>query len=65
MIASGAGGMIGGQLLDLESEGQRLDLDGLERIHRGKTGALIRAAASMWRPQGGEMALVWPAWRNV
>ena len=47
MIASGAGGMIGGQLLDLESEGQRLDLDGLERIHRGKTGALIRASASI------------------
>jgi len=45
MIASGAGGMIGGQLLDLESEGQVLDLDGLERIHRGKTGALIRASA--------------------
>jgi len=45
MIASGAGGMIGGQLLDLESEGHRLDLDGLERIHRGKTGALIRASA--------------------
>ena len=45
MIASGAGGMIGGQLLDLESEGQSLDLDGLERIHRGKTGALIRASA--------------------
>src|SRR6476661_248808 len=36
MIASGAGGMIGGQLLDLESEGQVLDLDGLERIHRAK-----------------------------
>ena len=45
MIASGAGGMIGGQLLDLESEGSALDLDGLERIHRGKTGALIRASA--------------------
>jgi len=45
MIASGAGGMIGGQLLDLESEGKTLDLDGLERIHRGKTGALIRASA--------------------
>lgn len=45
MIASGAGGMIGGQLLDLESEGKTLDLAGLERIHRGKTGALIRASA--------------------
>jgi geranylgeranyl pyrophosphate synthase len=45
MIASGAGGMIGGQLLDLDSEGKALDLDGLEHIHRGKTGALIRASA--------------------
>jgi geranylgeranyl pyrophosphate synthase len=45
MIASGAGGMIGGQLLDLDSEGQALDLDGLERIHQGKTGALIRVSA--------------------
>jgi geranylgeranyl pyrophosphate synthase len=45
MIASGAGGMIGGQLLDLDSEGQVLDLDGLEQIHQGKTGALIRVSA--------------------
>jgi geranylgeranyl pyrophosphate synthase len=41
MRASGAGGMIGGQLLDLEGEGRRLSLDELERIHRAKTGALI------------------------
>jgi geranylgeranyl pyrophosphate synthase len=45
MVASGAGGMIGGQLLDLDSEGKTLDLAGLERIHRGKTGALIRTSA--------------------
>jgi geranylgeranyl pyrophosphate synthase len=44
MRASGAGGMIGGQLLDLEGEGKTLDLDSLERIHRSKTGALIRAS---------------------
>jgi geranylgeranyl pyrophosphate synthase len=44
MRASGAGGMIGGQLLDLEGEGRPLELDDLERIHRAKTGALIRAA---------------------
>lgn len=44
MRASGAGGMIGGQLLDLEGEGLSLTLEQLERIHRSKTGALIEAA---------------------
>jgi geranylgeranyl pyrophosphate synthase len=45
MTASGAGGMIGGQLLDLLAEGQRLGLEELERIHRAKTGTLISASA--------------------
>ncbi|HEX2778470.1 MAG TPA: polyprenyl synthetase family protein, partial [Gemmatimonadaceae bacterium] len=44
MRASGAGGMIGGQLLDLEGEARALDLGELERIHNSKTGALIAAA---------------------
>jgi geranylgeranyl pyrophosphate synthase len=44
MSASGAGGMVGGQLLDLETEGRELTVRELERIHRAKTGALIRAA---------------------
>jgi len=44
MRASGAGGMIGGQLLDLEGEGRPLGVAELERIHRAKTGALIRAS---------------------
>ena len=44
MSASGAGGMIGGQLLDLEGEGTALDLTQLERVHRLKTGALINAS---------------------
>lgn len=47
MRASGAGGMIGGQLLDLEGEGRPLSLAELERIHRAKTGALITAAATL------------------
>jgi geranylgeranyl diphosphate synthase, type II len=47
MRASGAGGMIGGQLLDLEGEGRPLALADLERIHRAKTGALITAAATL------------------
>jgi geranylgeranyl pyrophosphate synthase len=45
MRASGASGMVGGQLLDLEGEAKPLAIAELERIHRGKTGALIRAAA--------------------
>jgi geranylgeranyl diphosphate synthase type II len=44
MRASGAGGMIGGQLLDLEGEGRPLSLAELERVHRMKTGALIDAS---------------------
>jgi geranylgeranyl pyrophosphate synthase len=44
MNASGASGMIGGQLLDLEGEGTPLGLAQLERIHRAKTGALIRVS---------------------
>ena len=54
MRASGAGGMIGGQLLDLEGEGRPLGLEELERIHRAKTGALIRASVRI----GGRAASV-------
>jgi len=56
MIASGAGGMIGGQLLDLEGEGKPLALEELERIHNAKTGALIAAAATI----GGRAARTSP-----
>ncbi|HEU4719949.1 MAG TPA: farnesyl diphosphate synthase [Gemmatimonadaceae bacterium] len=47
MVASGAGGMIAGQLLDLEGEGKPLALEDLQRIHGAKTGALIAAAATI------------------
>ena len=47
MDASGAGGMIGGQLLDLEAENVRLSLEGMERVHRLKTGALIMSAVTI------------------
>lgn len=47
MEASGGGGMIGGQLLDLEAEGVHLSLDAMERVHRLKTGALIAASVSL------------------
>jgi geranylgeranyl pyrophosphate synthase len=45
--AAGAGGMIAGQVLDLEGEGRSLQLEQLERVHAAKTGALIAAAARM------------------
>jgi geranylgeranyl pyrophosphate synthase len=45
MSAAGAGGMVAGQLLDLEGEGLALPLLQLEQIHAAKTGALIAAAA--------------------
>jgi geranylgeranyl diphosphate synthase, type II len=38
------GGMIGGQVADLEGEGQRPEAARLETIHRAKTGALLRAS---------------------
>src|SRR5829696_155734 len=57
MIASGAGGMIGGQLLDLEGEGKPLALEELERIHAAKTGALITAAATIGGRAAGASAI--------
>jgi geranylgeranyl diphosphate synthase type II len=43
--ASGTvGGMIGGQLADLEGEGKTPTAELLESIHRAKTGALLRAS---------------------
>ena len=45
--AAGPAGMVGGQALDMEAEGRQIDERSLERIHRGKTGALIRASIMM------------------
>ena len=45
MRAAGGGGMIGGQLLDLEAEGHALGVTGLDQLHSAKTGALFSAAA--------------------
>lgn len=42
--ATGTPGMIGGQVIDLESEGKQITLERLRELHRRKTGALIRAA---------------------
>ncbi|MCK0106166.1 (2E,6E)-farnesyl diphosphate synthase [Marinobacter sp. S0848L] len=45
--ASGHAGMVGGQAIDLESVGIKLNLDQLETMHRHKTGALIEASVDL------------------
>lgn len=45
--AGGIEGMVGGQWLDLEAERRTLALPELTEVHRGKTGALIRAACTL------------------
>lgn len=52
--ASGVAGMCGGQALDLEAEGKHVDLQSLERIHRHKTGALIRASVRLGALSAGD-----------
>jgi geranylgeranyl diphosphate synthase, type II len=42
--ACGTRGLIGGQVEDLETEGRPATPESLERIHRAKTGALLRAS---------------------
>ena len=42
--AAGANGMVGGQAIDLESEGKQIEMELLRKMHMGKTGALFRAA---------------------
>lgn len=45
--ASGPAGMVGGQAIDLQSVGRRIDLATLENMHRHKTGALIEASVQL------------------
>ncbi len=50
---SGSVGMVGGQAVDIESEGVDIDADRLEYIHKHKTGKLFRAAVRMGALIGG------------
>lgn len=43
-VSSGTEGMIGGQIVDMESEGKDIDIERLRYIHLLKTGAIIRSA---------------------
>ncbi len=58
-IAAAAGtrdGMVGGQVADLEAEGQPVTAEMLEYIHRSKTAALIRASIVSGAIAGGASA---------
>lgn len=45
--AAGPTGMVGGQAIDLDAVGEKLDLATLEHMHQHKTGALIRASVQL------------------
>src|SRR5258708_8889947 len=52
--AAGTDGMVGGQVIDIESEGKDVGPDTLEYIHRHKTAALIRVSPTAGAtPAGG------------
>lgn len=51
--AAGATGMVGGQIIDLASEGKKIPLSTLRVMDERKTGALILAAAEMGCVLGG------------
>jgi geranylgeranyl diphosphate synthase type II len=55
LIAEAAGfrGMVGGQTVDIQTEGKRIDVATLEYMHRRKTGALIAAAVTSGCLLGG------------
>ena len=51
--SAGSRGMVGGQVVDMESEGSPIDLPTLEYIHTHKTGALILASIEIGAIIGG------------
>jgi len=51
--ASGSKGMAGGQVADLQSEKKKISLTDLEKLHRHKTGKLIRVSVEAGARLGG------------
>jgi geranylgeranyl diphosphate synthase type II len=52
-VAAGEAGMVGGQAIDLASEGHRPTLARIRDMHRRKTGALLRTAVRIGALVGG------------
>ena len=61
--AAGSMGMVGGQLMDLRGESERLSMQMLCLLHARKTGALIRAAVQLGAIAAGcdEQSPIWLA----
>ncbi len=55
LIASAAGtsGMVGGQVMDMQAQGQRANLTTIDAIHRRKTGALLETSVAVGGLLGG------------
>jgi geranylgeranyl diphosphate synthase, type II len=57
--ASGAVGMVGGQVIDIEATGEKIDVDHLQALHHAKTGELllvsVRAGARMGGATAGQL----------
>ncbi len=51
--ACGSQGIVGGQVVDIESEGTQIDAAVLDYIHRHKTGCLLRASVLLGALLGG------------
>jgi geranylgeranyl diphosphate synthase type II len=63
--AAGTLGMVGGQVVDIESEGKTITADQLEYIHIHKTAALLRASLSVGARLGGADAAALAAVREA
>lgn len=55
--AAGPQGMVGGQAIDLQSVGKKLDQQALENMHRHKTGALIEASVVLGALASGRASI--------
>lgn len=68
-VASGANGMVAGQVLDIEGESKQLSLAELQQIHANKTGALlsccIESAACLANLQGDHMTAIKNYAKNI
>jgi farnesyl diphosphate synthase len=54
--AAGSSGMCGGQAIDLDSVGQQVSIEQLERMHQLKTGAMLRVSVLLGALAGRELA---------
>jgi len=57
--AAGASGMVGGQQMDMDGEGQQLSLNAILQMHAGKTGALLGASILLGVASAGADLTPW------